>query len=119
MTPRVPASGPDGGDTQRFLWLSVLIGLCAGLLVVCFHIAIELLTWNTVHAPSAGAWRIVLWPPIGAGVAYALVTLYFRSARGSGVNNTKAALYVSNGYVPSRSVPGKFVACALSIGSAS
>jgi CIC family chloride channel protein len=108
---------PSMGETQRFLLLSVLIGIFSGLLVVCFHIAIELLAWSTVHARSAGSWSVVLWPPLGAGVAYALVTIYFRSARGSGVNNTKAALYVSDGYVPSRSVPGKFLACTISIGS--
>jgi CIC family chloride channel protein len=106
------------GETQRFLLLSVLIGVFSGLLVVCFHIAIELLAWNTVHSQShAGPWSVLLWPPVGAGVAYALVTLYFRPARGSGVNNTKAALYVSDGYVPTRSIPGKFIACTLSIGS--
>lgn len=106
------------GETQRFLLLSVLIGAFSGLLVVCFHIAIELLAWNTVHSQThAGPWRVLLWPPLGAGIAYALVTLYFRPARGSGVNNTKAALYVSDGYVPTRSIPGKFLACTISIGS--
>jgi CIC family chloride channel protein len=109
---------PTMGETQRFLVLSVLVGVFSGLLVVCFHIAIELLSWSTVHSQSAhGPWGVLPWPPLGAGVSYALVTLYFRSARGSGVNNTKAALYVSDGYVPTRSVPGKFLACAISIGT--
>jgi CIC family chloride channel protein len=106
------------GETPRFLLLSILIGVLAGLLVVCFHISIELLSWSTVRAQGPDAWlRILIWPPLGAGVAYALVTFYFRAARGSGVNNTKAALYVSDGYVPARSIPGKFLACVLSIGS--
>lgn len=106
------------GETPRFLLLSILIGVLAGLLVVCFHISIELLSWSTVRAQGPHAWqRILIWPPLGAGVAYALVTFYFRAARGSGVNNTKAALYISDGYVPARSIPGKFLSCVLSIGS--
>ncbi len=106
------------GETPRFLLLSILIGVFAGLLVVCFHISIELLSWSTVNAPGPRSWqRVLLWPPLGAAAAYALVTFYFRPAKGSGVNNTKAALYVSDGYVPARSIPGKFLACVLSIGS--
>jgi CIC family chloride channel protein len=37
--------------------------------------------------------------------------------RGSGVNQVKSAMYISNGYVPFRTVIGKFFACALAIGS--
>jgi CIC family chloride channel protein len=110
--------GPGMTAGQRLLLLSILIGVFAGLLVVCFHVAIELLSWNTVGAlgEHQSLWA-VLWPALGAGVSFALVTLVFPASRGSGVNNTKAALYVSDGYLPARSVPGKFLACALSIGT--
>ena len=108
----------DMGETQRFLLLSIMTGIFAGLVVVCFHIAIEMLAWHTVHAQGGHrSWLVLVWPPLGAGLAYALVTFYIKSAKGSGVNNTKAALYVSDGYVPTRSVPGKFVASVISIGS--
>ncbi len=111
---RIPAMT----EGQRFLLLSILIGVFAGLVVVCFHIAIELLAWNTVHALGATRrWQMILWPPLGAAVAYLLVTRFFPAAKGSGVNNTKAALYISDGYVPARSVPGKFLASTISIGS--
>jgi CIC family chloride channel protein len=41
----------------------------------------------------------------------------FPLARGSGVNQTKAALYIYNGYIPLRTAIGKFITAALSIGS--
>ncbi len=109
---------PVMGDTQRFLLLSMVIGIFSGLVVVCFHIAIEYFLWNTVHAmPSPPWWAVVLWPAVGAGVAYGLVAKVFPAARGSGVNSTKAAIYVSDGYVPFSAVSGKFIASTISIGS--
>lgn len=106
------------GETQRFLFLSVVIGIFAGLVVVCFHIAIEYMLWNTVHAmPHPPWWAIVLWPAVGGGVAYGLTARVFPAAKGSGVNSTKAALYVSDGYVPFSAVSGKFIGSTLSIGS--
>ena len=41
----------------------------------------------------------------------------FPLARGSGVNQTKAALYIFNGYIPLRTAVGKFITAALAIGS--
>ena len=38
-------------------------------------------------------------------------------ARGSGVNQTKAALYIYDGYIPFRTAIGKFITAALAIGS--
>jgi len=105
-------------ETQRFLLLAILIGLFAGLTIVCFHISMDFLSWFVLGTP-VGENRIatILGPAVGAGVASLLVLRVFRTAQGSGVNHTKAALYVSNGYVPSSTVIGKFLACSLSIGS--
>jgi CIC family chloride channel protein len=41
----------------------------------------------------------------------------FPGVRGSGVNQTKAALYIHNGYISVRTVVGKFLLSALAIGS--
>jgi CIC family chloride channel protein len=46
-----------------------------------------------------------------------LVMFLFPTARGSGINYTKAALYVSDGYIPARSVFGKFLVSTISIGT--
>src|SRR6185312_9259396 len=81
------------GQTQRFLLLSILIGLFAGLLVVCFHITIDFVSWTTLGTPVGASWRrTLLAPTLGGLAAVALVRYVFRRARGSGVNHTKAAL---------------------------
>jgi CIC family chloride channel protein len=46
-----------------------------------------------------------------------LVKYLFPQARGSGINQTKAALYIYNGYISARTMIGKFITSALAIGS--
>jgi CIC family chloride channel protein len=105
-------------EDQLFLFLAVLIGIFSGLAVVCFRMAIE---W--VHLLSLGSsmypspLRVVTVPVVG-GIVVALLVIYvFPAARGSGVNQTKAAVYISNGYIPFNTVVGKFLMCALGIGT--
>jgi CIC family chloride channel protein len=106
------------GETQRFLLLAILIGVFAGLLVVLFHIAIDSITWFGLESPYARHRAVTaLLPALGALVAVFLIARVFRGAKGSGVVDTKAAIYVSDGYVPFSAVIGKFLACSLAIGS--
>ena len=106
------------GETQRFLLLSILIGIFAGVVVVCFHIAIEYVNWRSIDTLEESPWwSNVLWPALGAWLAWAIVRWIFPAAAGSGVNATKAAIFVSDGYVPLTSVAGKFLASSVSIGS--
>ncbi|HYM11614.1 MAG TPA: chloride channel protein [Bryobacterales bacterium] len=109
---------PAMSEGQRFLLLAVLIGLFAGLAVVCFHVAIEFLSWRTLGA-AAGASRLgaLLSPALGGLVAAFLALRVFPAAAGSGVNQTKEAIYISDGYLPFSGVIGKFLACSLSIGA--
>ncbi|HTV02776.1 MAG TPA: chloride channel protein [Luteitalea sp.] len=102
-------------DAQRFLLLAVLIGVCTGLVVVCFHAAIELVDLSVRDSGRSTAMR-VLWPAIGAAAA-ALIVRAIPVAAGSGIVQTKSALYVSNGHIPFAGVPGKFSSCVLSIGT--
>jgi chloride channel protein, CIC family len=105
-------------ETQRFLLLSLLIGVFSGLLVVLFHISISVISWDTLGA-LAGRFHLVrlLTPAVGAIAAVLIVRKVFPRARGSGVNQTKIAIYSSDGYVPSSTIFGKFLACAISIGT--
>jgi H+/Cl- antiporter ClcA len=82
----VSRKGPVLEEAQRFLLLSIVIGIFAGLVVVCFHISIEFLNWNTIHSLGglSDAWRVV-WPALGGGAAYLLVYFVFPTARGTGV----------------------------------
>jgi CIC family chloride channel protein len=105
-------------EGNLFLLLSVLIGLASGLLVVCFKIAIDwthLLLFGSSLAPSP--WRLLVVPTAVGLYVGASIMLLFRGVRGSGVNQTKAAVYIYDGYIATRTVIGKFLLCALAIGS--
>jgi len=105
-------------EGQLFLLLAVIIGIVSGLVVVCFRIAIEWTRfWVLGSSMQPSPLRLLLAPTLaGFGVAL-LVMLIFKRSRGSGVNQTKAAVFIFDGYVPFRTVIGKFVTCALAIGS--
>ena len=119
--PRWLYSGPHSftlSEGNLFLVLAVIIGLFSGMAVVCFRITIEwvrLSLLGSALAPSS--MRVLLMPAAGGLVVAFLVQRFFRAARGSGVNQTKAAVYVFDGYVSFRTVIGKFVTCSLAIGS--
>lgn len=105
-------------EDRLFLVLSVFIGIFSGLAVVCFRFSID---WCRIYFLGSGAvpshWRVLLAPAL-AGLAVAALTIYvFPAARGSGVNQTKAALYIFNGYIPFRTAIGKFITSAIAIGA--
>ncbi len=104
-------------DERLFLVLSIFIGVISGLLVVCFRMAIgwfQVLTLGS--APHSGQLRLLLVPAVVGILVGLLVQLVFPGARGSGVNQTKAALYIYNGFISFRTVIGKFITSALAIG---
>lgn len=103
-------------EPQRFLLLAVLIGVCTGLIVVSFHAVIELLAWAAEDLVD-GTWWGALVPGVGAAAAALLVRFVVPAAAGSGIVRTRSALYVSNGHIPVSAIPGKFLACSLSIGT--
>lgn len=106
-------------DEERFfLILSVFIGIYAGLAVVCFRLAID---WTHLALlgplPQTHSWRLFVVPAVAGVIIAVLVMRVFPAIRGSGVNQTKAALYIFNGYIPFRTAIGKFICSALAIGS--
>lgn len=105
-------------ETQRFMLLALFIGAFSGVLVVLFHITIDLISWSSLGALS-GRFRFsrLLSPALGAVAAVFIVRRLFPRARGSGVNQTKIALYSSDGYVSSSTILGKFLGCGISIGT--
>jgi CIC family chloride channel protein len=96
----------------------MVIGLLAGLAVVCFRVAIDTTRiWLLGSGLHPRVLPTLLVPTI-AGIFVSLLVIWvFPQVRGSGVNQTKAAVYIYDGYVPFRTVIGKFVTCALAIGS--
>jgi CIC family chloride channel protein len=105
-------------EDRFFLVLSVFIGVFSGLAVVCFRFAIE---WSRLYLLGTGATlstaRMLLAPTLAGLVIAFLVIHFFPATRGSGVNQTKAALYIYNGHIPIRTAIGKFITAALAIGS--
>src|ERR1700740_123895 len=105
-------------EDRLFLILSVFIGVFSGLAVVCFRFAID---WARLYLLGTGAVltpaRMVLGTTLAGLVIAVLVIHFFPRARGSGVNQTKAALYIFNGNIPIRTAIGKFITSALAIGS--
>jgi chloride channel protein, CIC family len=105
-------------EGNLFLLLAIIIGMFSGMAVVCFRITIEWIRLGLLGSALAPPrLRVILAPAVGGLVVAFLVQKFFRGARGSGVNQTKAAVYVFDGYVPFRTVIGKFLTCSLAIGS--
>src|SRR5712692_11442733 len=82
----------QGREDQVFLILALVIGALTGLAVVAFILLTERIGMRLY--PAGGApWRRLLFPVVGSlGIGY-LLYRYFPNARGSGVPQTKAALY--------------------------
>src|SRR5258708_14871415 len=105
-------------EEHIFLLLSIFTGVISGLLVVSFRMALELTRVLLLgSSPQPHQLRLIFIPAL-AGLVIALLTRFvFPNVRGSGINQTKAALYIHNGYISFRTVIGKFLLSALAIGS--
>jgi CIC family chloride channel protein len=103
-------------EDQVFLLLTLLIGALVGVVVVAFIVLTE-------HAglriyPVGGAhWRRLLVPLVGSLTMGYLLFKYFPDARGSGVPQTKAALYARGGYISLATVFGKFFCTSATLAS--
>jgi len=103
-------------EEQIFLLLSLLIGALTGLAVVGFIVVTERLGMRLYPVGSA-AWRRVLVPVVGSLTMGILLYRFFPNARGSGVPQTKAALFAGNGFISLRTVLGKFFCTATTLAS--
>jgi CIC family chloride channel protein len=103
-------------EEQVFLVLSILIGALAGLTVVAFIVLTERLGMRLYPVGSPG-WRRVMIPVGGSLAMGYLLYRYFPDARGSGVPQTKAALFAREGYISLRTVLGKFGCTAATLAS--
>ncbi|MGA2087070.1 MAG: chloride channel protein [Terracidiphilus sp.] len=103
-------------EEQVFLLLSLLIGALTGLAVVAFILLTERLGMRLYPVGSA-AWRRVLVPVAGSLAMGFLLFRYFPYARGSGVPQTKAALFARDGFISLRTVLGKFFCTAATLAS--
>ena len=103
-------------EEQVFLVLTLLIGALVGLTVVAFIVLTER-SGMRLYPVGSAAWRRVLIPIAGSlGMGF-LLYRYFPNARGSGVPQTKAALYTREGYISLRTVLGKFFCTSATLAS--
>jgi len=103
-------------EEQVFLVLALVIGALTGLAVVAFILLTERMGMRLY--PVGGApWRRLLFPVGGSlGIGY-LLYRYFPNARGSGVPQTKAALFAREGRITLRTVLGKFFCTSATLAS--
>lgn len=110
-------SAQIGQQEERvFLVLTMVIGALVGLSVVAFIVLTERLGAR-LYPVEGAAWRRVLVPILGAlGMGY-LLQRYFPEARGSGVPQTKAAMFARGGYISLRTLLGKFFCTSATLAS--
>jgi CIC family chloride channel protein len=103
-------------EEQVFLVLTLLIGALVGLVVVAFIVLTERFG---AHLDPAGVtpWRRLVVPTLGSLTMGYLLYRYFPDARGSGVPQTKAALYARDGKITPSTVFGKFFCTSLTLAS--
>ena len=103
-------------ESQVFLILSLVIGAITGLAVVAFILLTERLGMR-LYPVSGAPWRRLLFPVVGSlGIGY-LLYRFFPNARGSGVPQTKAALFARDGRITLRTVLGKFFCTSVTLAS--
>ncbi len=103
-------------ESQVFLVLSLLIGATTGLVVVAFILLTERLGMR-LYPMSGAPWRRLLFPVAGSLSIGYLLYRFFPGARGSGVPQTKAALFASGGHISLRTVLGKFFCTSVTLAS--
>ena len=103
-------------EGQVFLVLALLIGALTGMAVVAFILLTERLGMR-LYPVNGAPWRRFVFPVAGSlGIGY-LLFKYFPNARGSGVPQTKAALYARGGRILLRTVFGKFFCTSATLAS--
>src|SRR5882762_734414 len=103
-------------EEQVFLVLTLFIGTLVGMVVVAFILLTE--RFGARLYPAGGAaWRRLLVPVAGSAVMGYLLYRFFPDARGSGVPQTKAALYARGGRISLGTVFGKFFCTSATLAS--
>jgi chloride channel protein, CIC family len=103
-------------EEQVFLVLTLVIGALVGLTVVAFIVLTERFGAR-IYPPGGAAWHRLLAPVVGSLAMGYLLFKYFPDARGSGVPQTKAALYARGGRISLGTVLGKFFCTSATLAS--
>jgi CIC family chloride channel protein len=109
-------------ERQRLLAVTIIAGGLCGLAAVAFHLSIgwleDLFINRANHAPGySWIFWTILSPGIGGLIVGLGLTYWAPAAAGSGIPQVKVAFTLRSGLVSLRETIGKFVLCALQIGS--
>ena len=103
-------------EDRLALALSLVIGALVGLVVVAFIMLTGRLAAHA-YPPGEGGWRRIVVPVLGSLIAGFLLYRFFPLARGSGIPQTRAAVFIHDGRISLRSVIGKFITCTITLAS--
>jgi chloride channel protein, CIC family len=103
-------------EDKVLLMLTLLIGATVGLVIVAFIVLTENLG-SRMYPGGGAAWRRIVVPVLGALITGYLLKRYFPNARGSGIPQTKTALFLHEGVIRLRTVLGKFGCSSVSLAS--
>jgi CIC family chloride channel protein len=109
-------------ERQRLLAVTIVAGGLCGLAAVAFHVSIakaEALFIDRANSAPGYSWIFwtILTPALG-GLAAGLGLTYFApAAAGSGIPQVKVAYALRSGLITVQETIGKFVLCAVQIGS--
>jgi CIC family chloride channel protein len=103
-------------EEQVFLVLTLLIGALVGLMAVAFILLTERFG-SRLYPAGGAAWHRALVPVAGSLLMGYLLYRYFPDARGSGVPQTKAALYAREGHITAGTTFGKFFCTSATLAS--
>ena len=101
-------------EDQLSIVLSIVVGAVVGLVVVAFILLTGRLAAR-MYPPGGSGWRRILVPVLGSLSTGYLLWRYFPFARGSGIPQTKFALFINDGRILFRTVLGKFFCCSASL----
>ena len=96
--------------------LSFVIGALVGLVVVAFILLTGRLSAH-LYPTGSSTLRRILVPVAGSLISGILLSRFFPDARGSGIPQTKFAIFINDGYISIKTAIGKFVCCSISLAS--
>ena len=109
-------------EEQVFLLLTLVIGAIVGAAVVAFILLTQRFGARIYAGHEGASWPRFVIPVAGSLAMGSLLFRFFPDARGSGVPQTKAALYAREGRISLSTVFGKFfctsatLACGIPLG---
>jgi len=109
-------------ERQRLLAITIVAGGVCGLVAVAFHMSVARLYALFIDRASAAPghawiWWMILTPAIGGLVVGLGLTYWVPAAAGSGIPQVEVAYTFRAGAISMKETVGKFVLCALQLGS--